>query len=97
MIGRNTAISLKETIHARGLTLTKFRAFGPFRSVASVVTPTRPFADLTGLVGAIARKNRAGRLQQNFHIEHRRPYSGIFQIQPDHFVKRRLASPVHLP
>src|SRR5271156_61759 len=96
MIMRNATTLLKEASLASGLALTEAQMLAfPFGSGA--VTPARALADLTGLVGAIARKDRAGRLQQDLHIEHRRPYSGILQIQPDHLVERRFASPVHLP
>src|SRR5271156_2901829 len=96
MIMRNATTLLKEASLASGLALTEAQMLAfPFGS--GTVTPARALADLTGLVGAIARKDRAGRLQQDLHIEHRRPYSGILQIQPDHLIKRRLASPVHLP
>ena len=96
MIERDAAISQKEAGQASGLELAKAQLLAvPFGSGS--VTLTKALADLTGLVGAIARKNRAGRLEQYLHIEHRRPYSGILQIQPDHLIERRLASPVHLP
>src|SRR5580692_911673 len=66
-------------------------------SGVSAATLARTTTGLTGLVGAIARKNRARRLKQDLHIQHRGPHSRILQVQTNHLVKRGLASAVHLP
>src|SRR5580704_4106122 len=60
-------------------------------------THARTTTGLTGLVGAIARKNSAGRLYQDLHVQHWGPHSRILQVQTNHLVKGGLASAVHLP
>ena len=53
--------------------------------------------DLLGLISAFATNYCEGRFEKNFDVVPKGLVTDVLEIQPDHFVKSRAASAVHLP